>query len=65
VEAVLERALAIGYREAMLDTLPWMSSAIVIYRACGFAPIPAYRNNAVPDIGYFGKKLGNSSVEPD
>jgi GNAT superfamily N-acetyltransferase len=57
VQAVLERASAIGYRQTMLDTLPWMTSAIAIYRAFGFAPIPAYWNNAVPDIIYFGKKL--------
>ena len=43
--------------QAMLDTLPWMSSAIAIYRAQGFAPIPPYWDNAVPGILYFGKRL--------
>ena len=57
MSSVVERATALGYRQAMLDTLPWMSSAIAIYRAQGFAPIPPYWDNAVPDILYFGKRL--------
>ena len=32
-------------------------SAIAIYRAQGFAPIPPYWDNAVPGIIYFGKRL--------
>ncbi len=46
-----------GYREIMLDTLPSMTSAIAIYRALGFEPIPPYWNNAVPGCLYFGKRL--------
>ena len=57
MSSVVERATALGYRQAMLDTLPWMSSAIAIYRAQGFAPIPPYWDNAVPGIIYFGKRL--------
>jgi hypothetical protein len=48
---------ALGYREVMLDTLPWMTSAIAIYRSLGFAPISPYWNNLVPGIIYFGKPL--------
>jgi hypothetical protein len=55
--SVVELAPALGYREVMLDTLPWMTSAIAIYRSLGFEPIPPYWNNVVPDILYFGKKL--------
>lgn len=55
--SALERATALGYREAMLDTLPWMNSAIAIYRALGFAPIPPYWDNTVPGLLYFGKRL--------
>jgi ribosomal protein S18 acetylase RimI-like enzyme len=57
VAAMLDRATALGYREAMLDTLPWMTSAIAIYRAQGFTEIPPYWNNIVPGILFFGRKL--------
>lgn len=55
--SLLERATALGYREAMLDTLPWMNSAIALYRALGFTPTPPYWDNQVPGILYFGKQL--------
>ncbi len=55
--AIVELATALRYREVMLDTLPWMNSAIAIYRALGFEPIPPYWNNVVPGILYFGKRL--------
>ena len=41
----------------MLDTLPSMTSAIALYKALGFRPIPAYWNNIVPGILYFGMRL--------
>jgi putative acetyltransferase len=55
--SAIERASTLGYREVMLDTLPWMTSAIAIYRSLGFAPIAPYWNNLVPGIIYLGKTL--------
>ncbi len=55
--SVIELAAALGYREVMLDTFPSMTSAIAIYRALGFEPIPPYWNNIVPGVLYFGKQL--------
>jgi GNAT superfamily N-acetyltransferase len=55
--SAIERASTLGYREMMLDTLPWMTSAIAIYRSLGFAPIAPYWNNLVPGIIYLGKTL--------
>jgi putative acetyltransferase len=55
--SAIERASTLGYREVMLDTLPWMTSAIAIYRSLGFAPIAPYWNNLVPEIIYLGKTL--------
>jgi putative acetyltransferase len=55
--SAVELATALGYREAMLDTLPSMTSAIAIYRALGFEPIPPYWNNPLPGFLYFGKRL--------
>jgi ribosomal protein S18 acetylase RimI-like enzyme len=51
------RAAQLGYAEVVLDTLPSMTAAQAIYRKLGFEPIPAYWNNLVPDIPYFGKQL--------
>ena len=55
--SVVKLAAALGYREAMLDTLPSMTAAIAIYRALGFEPIPPYWNNPLPGFLYFGKRL--------
>jgi GNAT superfamily N-acetyltransferase len=55
--SAIERASTLGYREVMLDTLPWMTSAIEIYRSLGFVPISPYWNNLVPGIVYLGKTL--------
>ena len=55
--SIVEHAAALGYREVMLDTLPWMTSAIAIYRSLGFQPISPYWDNLVPGIVYFGRKL--------
>jgi putative acetyltransferase len=55
--SAIERASTLGYREVMLDTLPWMTAAIAIYRSLGFAPIAPYWNNLVPGIIYLGKTL--------
>lgn len=46
-----------GYRRIVLDTLPSMASAISLYRALGFTPIPAYSRNTVSGLLYFGREL--------
>jgi ribosomal protein S18 acetylase RimI-like enzyme len=61
VEAI-RFASAAGYREMLLDSLPTMGAAIRLYRSLGFAPIPPYWNNAVPDMLYFGRQLSGSDV---
>jgi len=57
VTSVVERAAALGYRRAMLDTLPWMTSAIAVYRALGFEPIAPSWSSPVPGTLYFGRQL--------
>lgn len=52
VQQVLDDARAIGYRNVLLDTLPFMGSAIRIYRAAGFYDIPAYYNNPISSALY-------------
>jgi putative acetyltransferase len=60
--SAIERASILAYREVMLDTLPWMTSAIALYRSLGFAPIEPYWNNMVPGIIYFSKTLHSAET---
>ncbi|MGH7113607.1 MAG: GNAT family N-acetyltransferase [Stellaceae bacterium] len=55
--AIIDRATATGYCEIVLDTLPWLSSAIALYSALGFEPIPPYSQNALPGTLYFHRRL--------
>jgi ribosomal protein S18 acetylase RimI-like enzyme len=56
-KCAIESATAKGYRQIMLDTLPSMTPAIVIYRALGFAPTAPYSATTAPGILYFAKQL--------
>ncbi len=62
--SALELASLRGYRQVMLDTLPSMASAIALYRALGFEPIPPYWDNLVPGALYFGKQLCIGPIVP-
>lgn len=55
--AAVNFAVAAGYREVMLDTLPSMSGAIAIYHSLGFEKIPPYYPNPVPGALFFSKDL--------
>jgi ribosomal protein S18 acetylase RimI-like enzyme len=55
--AAISAAASLGYCEMLLDTLSTMASAVGLYRALGFEPIPAYYDNPVPGAIYFRKVL--------
>jgi len=57
VGAIIEAAEELGYAEMKLDTLPWMDSAMVLYKQFGFTEIAAYYDNPVPGTRYLGKRL--------
>lgn len=40
--------MPVGYREVILDTGPFMTSAHRLYEAAGFLDIPAYAEAEVP-----------------
>ena len=47
VDRILQDAKAIGYRHMLLDTLPFLESAIYIYQKRGFYEIPCYNESPV------------------
>jgi putative acetyltransferase len=57
VSAVLAEAVAIGYTEVVLDTLPTMAEAQQLYERFGFRDIPPYRPNPVEGARYLSKSL--------
>ncbi len=61
VDAVLASARGIGYREMRLDTLPEMTAAIRLYRAAGFAPIPAYYPTPIAGTLFFARSLADAA----
>jgi ribosomal protein S18 acetylase RimI-like enzyme len=56
VEAILEAAARLGYREIRLDTLPTMTDAIRLYERLGFGPIAPYNESPIKVV-YLGRKL--------
>lgn len=53
----LEEARQIGYQDIVLDTLPSMTRAQMLYERLGFLDIPPYRANPVPGARYLGRRL--------
>ncbi len=57
VEAIVAAAAGIGYREMRLDTLPFMTEAIALYRTLGFAPIAPYYDTPVAGTIFLARAL--------
>jgi GNAT superfamily N-acetyltransferase len=57
IEALIEEASRLGYREMKLDTLPELDAAVRLYRKLGFAPIPPYGSHPYPGLVCLGKAL--------
>ena len=47
VDRIIYDAKAIGYKYMVLDTLPFLDSAIRMYKKYGFYEIPAYNDSPV------------------
>lgn len=45
IQRLIDDAREIGYRQMLLDTLPFLQSAIRLYRQFGFYDIPCYNNS--------------------
>jgi len=57
VGRVVEAAVAAGYTEMLLDTLPTMTGAIKLYRAAGFEEVSAYYETPIRETVFFRKTL--------
>ena len=52
VRKIIEDAKEIGYKHMLLDTLPFLKSAIQMYRKYGFYEIPRYNNSPMDNSIY-------------
>ena len=59
VEAVVDRARTLGYREMKLDTLAPMRQARALYASLGFRPCEAYYDNPLPGVAYLSLAIGD------
>ncbi|KAB8070787.1 acyl-CoA N-acyltransferase [Aspergillus leporis] len=57
VESIIQKARNLGYREIRLDTLPFMTSAITLYKRLGFVEISPYYETPVEGTLFLGLEL--------
>ncbi|CAN5461925.1 GNAT family N-acetyltransferase [soil metagenome] len=57
MNAILETAAHLGYREMRLDTLPSLVEAVSLYRMGGFEEIPPYYDTPVEGTIFMGRRL--------
>lgn len=57
MERLLADARAEGYQAMLLDTFPFLSRAVDLYRRLGFYEIPSYNNTPLEDLIYMKKDL--------
>lgn len=59
--SLLDRLLAdareIGYQKMLLDTLPFLTAAVTMYRRRGFKDIPGYNDSPLPETIYLELEL--------
>jgi putative acetyltransferase len=56
-QALINEARLAGYSRLLLDTLPTMTEAQVLYRSMGFVEIAAYCHNPIAGTRYMALKL--------
>ena len=54
---LIDDARSIGYQHMLLDTLPFMDSALRLYRRLSFRPIPRYNDSPLEETIYLGLEL--------
>ena len=61
LQAVIDRARALGYQRLYADTLPVMTDALTLYERSGFERIPAYSEAPTPGAIYMKLELGSAA----
>lgn len=56
-EKVIADAREIGYSNMLLDTLPFLQTAIDMYKSMGFYEIPSYNNSPMEGLVYLKLEL--------
>ena len=56
-ERIVADARALGYREMLLDTLPFLTEAIALYRSLGFEEVAQYNDSPMSDAIYLRLSL--------
>jgi putative acetyltransferase len=59
---IVAEAVRLGYARLLLDTLPVMHEAQVLYLSMGFRPIAAYRFNPLPGAAFFELPLKSTQM---
>lgn len=57
MDRILRDARKIGYRRMLLDTLPFLTTAIAMYKRRGFVEIPSYNDSPLPETIYMELEL--------
>jgi len=57
MHVAIEKAIALGYEEMLLDTLARLEPACQLYRSLGFEQTQPYNENPHDDVLYFKKQL--------
>lgn len=57
VRRIIDDARSIGYDCLLLDTLPFLTVAIGLYRRLGFVDIPSYNGSPMEDLVYMKMDL--------
>ena len=52
VNRIIDDATEIGYKHILLDTLPFLETAIGMYKRMGFYEIPSYNNSPMDNLIY-------------
>jgi GNAT superfamily N-acetyltransferase len=56
-DRLIAEARSFGYRRMLLDTGDWLAPALALYRALGFAEVPAYYHNPIAGTVYMAKAM--------
>lgn len=57
IRQIIKDAKEIGYSHILLDTLPFLTDALHLYKACGFYEIPSYNDSPMSTSIYMKRDL--------